>query len=132
MKTYSEREVFSQTDLAYYRKASRFVRALPSYDQHGEELRCHEVARAVAIILNISTVEDGYFELACQHTWLVLPTRHILDPYCVGRLPPVQLVAVVTTMPKRYNVRDIGITVRGDVVLHLTSLSRSPDGIGNT
>ncbi len=113
MRTYSEREVFGVSDLVYYRKARRAVQRMPSYDEHGLELRCHEVARAVARVLELpgEFVRDGYYELGCQHSWIVLPSGHVLDVYAVGRLPPVQLVAVVTTIPKRFTERDIGVVV---------------------
>jgi hypothetical protein len=113
METYSQREVFGTSDFIYYRKARRFVQRMPSYGSRGEQLRCHEVARAVVRVvgLPLEFVRDGYYELACQHSWIVLPSGHVLDAYAVGRHPPVQLVAVVTTLPKRFNERDIGVVV---------------------
>ena len=123
MRTYSEREVFDRDDLATYRLAERFVRLAPSVDRDGKELRCHEMARAVAMFAQLppDSVRDGYYELGCQHSWIVLPSRHVLDAYAVGRHPPVQLVAVVTTIPKRFVERDLGIAVDQETVDWLLS-----------
>jgi len=53
-------------------------------------------------------VVDGRYEIGCQHTWIRLPRGHILDVYSVGRHPPVALVAVVSTLPMRFEARDDG------------------------
>ena len=58
---------------------------------------------------------------AAEHSWIVLPSRHVLDAYAVGRHPPVQLVAVVTTIPKRFVERDLGIAVDQETVDWLLS-----------
>jgi hypothetical protein len=121
MKTYSEQEVFSQTDLLLYYEAKRIVDVLPRLDNGGEYVRCHELARVVAgrIAWEIGKeleVVDGMYEVGAEHSWCMTPDGHILDVYAVGRMPPVQLVARTLTMPNRYTERDIGLKVRDDVV----------------
>jgi len=101
MKTYSETDVFTAEDLRAWRLATAIVARFPDNDVHGNALRCHEVATAVGRLLKLS-VEHGMYEVAAQHSWLRLPSGHILDAYAMGRLPPVILVAVVLTMPVRY------------------------------
>jgi hypothetical protein len=116
--SYSEREVFNVEDLILLRKAQRIVQQLPERDAAGDEVRCHEVARVVGSILSL-TVCDGIYEISMDHSWLRLRTGHILDTYCVGRHPQVQLVAVVTAMPLRYkecSLERLKVTIRSDVV----------------
>lgn len=60
------------------------VEALP------REFRCHEVARAVGKLLSVPVV-DGHHGTV-EHSWCVVDERIILDVWCVGRLPRVQLV----------------------------------------
>ncbi len=70
----------------------------------GIELRCHELARAVARGLvhrghSGVTVIDGQLYMI-EHSWLLLPPSRLpaamrpalLDVYCPGRLPQVQLI----------------------------------------
>lgn len=118
MITYSQREVFKQTDMKYFEEASGLVARMPDFDNELRELRCHEVAQVVGCLLDLR-VRDGKYEIGCEHSWLVLPTGNILDVYAVGRHPPVQLVAVVLTMPVRYREMDIGLKIRHQVVEQL-------------
>jgi hypothetical protein len=66
-----------------------------------EDLRCHEVARAVAIVLGLE-VQDGKYGMV-EHSWVLLPRRTycstILDVYSVGRLPLVQLIHHTEILP---------------------------------
>ena len=121
MKTYSESEVFSKEDVENYQHATKIVDLLPDTDTKGRILRCHEVARVVGKILGLP-VEDGKFEVGVEHSWCPLPSRHILDVYTVGRLPPVQLVACVSSLPNRFTAKNIDLEVREDVVDHLVRL----------
>jgi hypothetical protein len=97
MKSYAAIEIFSEDELNLLGLAERIVEGLP--DEHdGELLRCHEVARIVARRLDRRdlTVIDGKYG-PVEHTWIHLArakrgTPLILDAYCVGRLPQVQLV----------------------------------------
>jgi hypothetical protein len=125
VKTYSELEVFSSRELYDFKEATRLVSLMPDVDQHGRELRCHEVARVVGRELGLPWY-DGKYEYGCEHSWLgaLPPSRHILDVYTVGRLPPVQLVAVVTTLPTRYKVLGQRTDIREDVVRYLRNYLR--------
>jgi hypothetical protein len=120
MKTYSEREVFDERDLSAFEHARQIVEVLPDYDQEGEQLRCHEVAALVGKILELP-VRHGKYELGSEHSWLELPSRHILDVYAVGRIPPVQLVARVAAMPLRYREMDIDLELRTETLYFLES-----------
>jgi hypothetical protein len=98
-------------------RAQVIVQGMPNgwCDQHGDLLRCHEVARFVGVRLGLA-VCDGIYEIAMQHSWCVLPSRHILDVYAVGRLPPVQLVARTSVLPLRFTEKAISVVVKEDVV----------------
>jgi hypothetical protein len=70
-------------------------------DEHlvGRLLRCHELARAVAMLLGMDpwrVVVDGLYLGRIDHSWIQLAQqgrqRLILDTYCPCRIPPVQLV----------------------------------------
>lgn len=119
MTPYVQREVFRAFEQEVYRKAERAVRSLGP--EWGNELRCHELARAVHRFLDIGSmhVVDGKLGI-CEHSWLeiVVPIaetengksefvrrrvyqratdnrwmrRVILDVYVPGRLPQVQLI----------------------------------------
>lgn len=62
--------------------------------RRGDEVRCHELARAVHRCLGglRTAVADGYLGFV-EHSWLELPGRLVLDVYAPGRLPQVQLVS---------------------------------------
>ena len=107
MKGYARTRVFDATTLAMLADAERAVAAIP--DSLGE-VRCHEVARAVAGYLfhrkhigrALMAVDGTYGSpggLRHEHSWIeVWPSGSprgplfIIDPYAVGRLPQVQLV----------------------------------------
>lgn len=119
MQTYSEREVFPQYEQLMFQRATRVVGVLPD-TVNGQELRCHEVARIVAYVLGVGFV-DGRYEIGAEHSWCTfVDSPHILDVYTVGRLPPVQLVAVVPTMPARYTPGPRRDDIRELVVERLT------------
>lgn len=128
MKGYSAFEVFKQYELLLYERARLLVEEFPERDQEGRHLRCHEVARAVGALLELEVV-DGKYEVGAEHSWLVV-TRlvgHfrwwcILDPYVVGRMPPVQLIAVVPMMPLRYTPGAMRTDIRNDVVKYLKEM----------
>jgi len=109
MKSYSESgEVFNKTAIVLLNRAIEIIKVIPNKN-NGALVRCHEVARIVAKILNIY-VQDGFYGYA-DHSWCWLskpPTEfignssmpHILDPYCVGSLPQVRILAGgSTTLP---------------------------------
>ncbi len=92
---YAERECFDAAELKLLRRASELV-ALAPYELPSGTVRCHELTRAVGRILDLP-VQDGHHG-AVQHSWLwtgkfPVESKHpnILDVYCVGRMPQVQL-----------------------------------------
>lgn len=96
MRGYSHKHIFNSAELSLLALAETCVRAVE--DPSEQTIRCHELARAVGKVLGLDHV-DGKYGIV-EHTWLVLDTfegsrrRCILDVYCVGRLPMVQLVDV--------------------------------------
>lgn len=91
MKSYAEREVFAEDALAAVEIAAALVARVGNH--WGNELRCHELARAVGKLLNLEVVDGKYF--AVEHTWLLFhhpQGAHILDVYVPGRVPQVQLI----------------------------------------
>jgi hypothetical protein len=96
------------------RRVSHFVGIVPEQDEGGQEVRCHELARAVQSFLSQSEplyrweVCDGKFLRLYDHSWLELTTprdeltkrairisgteRVVLDVYAIGAVPQVQMV----------------------------------------
>lgn len=94
--------------------AQVFVASIPTHLQtDGEEIRCHELARATARVITRPdrwawtgflrlTVEDGRFcpwqgGLSIDHSWIEIvdSAQHVisfLDVYAIGRMPQVQLI----------------------------------------
>jgi hypothetical protein len=97
VKSYSETTVFTNRDKAILGAAIQIVQAFPDHEPDKDPWRCHEVARAVVRLMPATlglVVVDGQFAGA-QHSWLAYRDdgrTRILDVYCVGRLPMVQLV----------------------------------------
>lgn len=91
--------------------ATAMFEALPTTREPG--LRCHEVARAVARTLTLKTdlldntepkiefvIVDGTYGPGGEHSWIDVlinnVQRCVLDPYCIGRMPPVALVDITS------------------------------------
>lgn len=103
MDSYSEKEIFSAREMSLFRVSTALVAAFPSTDCFGKPLRCHEVSRTVGELLYLEP-QDGFYGFV-DHTWLwTSPLKtsnlvgrlgfpNILDPYSVGSMPPVRLVA---------------------------------------
>src|SRR5262245_48393797 len=100
MKGYSVTDIFTEAELDVHRTATLLVGNLPDIP----ELRCHELARAVAEFLTTRYVHIGFHIVdgkfgTVDHSWLVFRNprkdvcyRHtILDVYSVGSVPVVQL-----------------------------------------
>ncbi len=115
MKTYSELEMVSVEDLRAWSQATAIVEGLPTFEPGGEWLRCHEIARLVGRRLDLA-VEDGFYEIAMEHSWLRTRGGHVLDVYAPARIPPVVLVVSARLMPTRYRIADIGLEVRARVL----------------
>jgi hypothetical protein len=102
MHSYSERVRFTKREGKILSSASLAVALLPTdLDPSGEELRCHELARAIGELLNLRVV-DGMYGLV-DHSWCVITAApeagsdasswdKILDVYAIGRCPQVQLI----------------------------------------
>jgi hypothetical protein len=114
MLSYAERECFDGFAQSIWEDAVDLVKRVDN--GHGNEVRCHELARAALKALtelnqsklqrNGASLElvDGRLWLI-EHSWIVFSgryaaalarhessRRYILDVYCPGRLPQVQLL----------------------------------------
>lgn len=99
MITYAERVCFRGRHLELRAHVETLVSRVSN--AWGNELRCHELARAVARVVGEHgmIVVDGKCG-PIEHSWLFLPAVEIsaaviLDPYVPGRLPAVQLIDLV-------------------------------------
>lgn len=91
MITYAERVCFRPLHLQLLARVEVLVARVS--DGWGDELRCHELARAVQIVMEHPgvVVVDGKCG-PVEHSWLVCDDAVILDPYAPGRMPAVQIV----------------------------------------
>lgn len=91
MITYVERVCFREAHLRLLSRAEAYVARVS--DSWGDELRCHELARAIHRVVGEHElhVVDGQCG-AIEHSWLSFPDGVILDPYAPGRRPAVQIV----------------------------------------
>lgn len=111
MITYAERACFKQAHLRLLRRVEESVARVSN--TWGNELRCHELARAVHLIVYAAEHKIAVVDGKCgpiEHSWLVLSDGAILDPYVPGRLPAVQVIdpIVATTYrpgPGRADIR---------------------------
>lgn len=114
MRSHSERSVFDPRHLDLWRRASRLVDRIG--DDWSDELRCHELARAVCRALPVGGdrcfcfVRDGALN-AIEHSWIELfldglgqPCVSILDVYAPGRMPQVQLVHDSHVIARGYKI----------------------------
>jgi hypothetical protein len=71
MRSYSETNVFLSEHLALFKEVQTLVSSFPDTDNEGRLLRCHEVARAVAIAFDLIVIDGVY---GCvQHSWCLIP-----------------------------------------------------------
>lgn len=128
MTPYVQREIFRQFEQVLLNRAVRAVSLLDA--SWGNELRCHELARAVHQLLDANglSVVDGKLG-SVEHTWLelIVPMgemerrtpafkrraipdspgymrKVILDVYTPGRLPQVQLIDPFALLDPVYKV----------------------------
>jgi hypothetical protein len=89
---YAERVCFTPSHLDVLTRTQALVARVS--DAWGNELRCHELARAVQLVLaheqRIEVVDGKCGPV--EHSWLCFPDGVILDVYAPGRLPAVQIV----------------------------------------
>lgn len=124
---YAERHHLSPVLVAVYRRACTLVERVSHTARDGSEVRCHELARAVAHRLAVggsaAEVVDG--SLWCvEHTWILLQgqgERALLDVYAPGRVPQVQLLHDHPVVSRGYERgperRDVRQVVVDDLLL---------------
>lgn len=125
-KSYCEAKIFTRRELDLLTNAQTLVSKFPSHDLKGEWVRCHEMVRVVATSLDLQ-VMDGFYGMA-DHSWIWTsklkifePPPNILDIYCPGRLPQVQLVHSSNYLPFEYRRGPVREDVRQDVIDYLQS-----------
>lgn len=85
------RKFISNDDSKTFERVRELVLNLPDLDFGESEegkgiiLSCHMLAIAIAKFLNLEVVH-GYFCSMYQHSWVVTPTKHIIDVYPIGIL----------------------------------------------
>lgn len=108
MITYAERVCFSPYHLRLLSRVEVLVARVSC--AWGNELRCHELARAVQHVLDEDPTDIAVVDGKCgpvEHSWLVSAGGVILDPYVPGRLPSVQIVdLIVGTLYRGGSPRD--------------------------
>src|SRR5437763_1419140 len=85
-------------DAFRFSNMSASQRALWCSAYPGNELRCHELARAVHLVVHAREYKLVVVDGKCgpiEHSWIHLSDGVILDPYVPGRMPAVQLVDLV-------------------------------------
>lgn len=132
---YAQKEVFSAFELERLSLAAKLVDQLPAMVLGDEDwIRCHELTRAVGPLLGLPWC-DGHYGMV-EHSWLwtkplepFSPPPNIIDLYCPGRLPQVQLVHSSSHLPYEYRRSSSRDDIRPTVVEYLTKalndLSRS-------
>lgn len=86
---YAAAEIFTPEDFRLLKRATLIVSRLPAQID-GDWVRCHELARVVGKLLDLQAFDGKYG--AVEHSWLLTPSRNVLDPYVPARVPQVQLV----------------------------------------
>lgn len=127
MRSYAEREIFTDEEQATWCDAVDIVNRVSK--RWDNELRCHELARAVASQLalldrRVEVVDGKLF--AIEHSWLVIPPQGavrqraaILDVYCPGRIPQVQLIDQHFIVARGYEPGPDRTDLRYDVLTRL-------------
>ena len=126
MITYAERACFRPAHLQLFVRVQAYVSRVS--DTWGNELRCHELARAVQCVSGIDrlVVVDGKCG-PVEHSWLRFPDSVILDPYAPGRMPGVQIVdPIVGSAYRAGQARD---DIKQDVVDRLVREMRSTSSV---
>jgi len=91
--TYAERACFREPHLRLLAHVEAYVARVPA--AWGNELRCHELARAVNLLVYAREHKLDVVDGKCgpiEHSWLRFSDGVILDPYAPGRMPAVQIV----------------------------------------
>lgn len=121
------RRFFTDNELSKLLRAMQLVEAIP--DEMSEGLRCHELARALGIVLGLK-VRDGKYG-PVEHSWLLTEGRdgdpNILDPYVPAHVPQVQLREMnVAFMPHPYSYYPMARTdIKQDMVEKLVAIFKA-------
>jgi hypothetical protein len=130
MISYAEREIFTDREMALWCDACDLIKRVSL--AWTNELRCHELARAAHAALGRlryrgspykTTVVDGKL-WAIEHSWLVVPAQGprgltrtaILDVYCPGRMPQVQLLDNHFVIARGYEPGEPRTDIKLDIV----------------
>lgn len=122
MITYAERACFKPAHLRLLRRVEECVARVSS--RWGNELRCHELARAVHLVVYDREYKLAVVDGKCgpiEHSWLRFSDGVILDPYVPGRVPAVQIVDPIVGTAYRSDAarRDIRQTIIDTLVLEM-------------
>lgn len=93
MITYAERACFREAHLSLLARVETYVARVSK--AWGNELRCHELARAVHLVVHEREHKIDVVDGKCgpiEHSWLRFSDGVILDPYAPGRMPAVQMI----------------------------------------
>lgn len=134
MITYAERACFRDSHLCLLDRVQQYVSRVSN--SWGNELRCHELARAVQQAALADSTRGWIVRAArelivvdgkcgpIEHSWLLFPDGVILDPYVPGRMPAVQLVdSIVGTMYRPGDARpDIKQMIVDQIVREMCSV----------
>jgi len=131
VRSYADREIFNDREKATWCDAVDMVARVRS--TWGNELRCHELVRATAKVLGQLSRQvmlvDGKL-WAIEHSWLTLHTplgRHaILDVYCPGRIPQVQLIDAHWSVSRGYEPGPVRTDIKLDIVEKLVQEMHHP------
>lgn len=139
MTPYVQRDIFMAFEQVAFARANRLVGCVGSH--WGNELRCHELTRAVHVVLDIGSarVVDGIIGVV-EHSWIEIGVpvaelerkrvdrgdnrKVILDVYCPGRLPQVQLIDPFVLLRPLYKERKPRTDIRTEVVASLVGEMR--------
>ena len=132
MITYAERTIFSAKACALYADAVDVLKRVG--DHWANELRCHELVRATRGVLELLGHEnivhvDGKLGMI-EHSWLIgythsvfsgmlVKSDYILDVYCPGRIPSVQLIHCSHAITNNYIEGERRVDIKHDIIAKL-------------
>lgn len=130
MRSYAEKTLFSPEQVLLHQKAEILIENSPDELFGPNLLRCHELAAAVGIYLDLER-HDGYLR-GVQHSWLTIGPYSdmggvVLDVYMPGSLPQVQLIETRTPGSPYYQTYKIGrprTDIKADQVQSLIQVFR--------
>ena len=129
--TYAERACFRDLHLCLLARVTTYVDRVSS--TWGNELRCHELARAVLRVAHSDAahglivgyaqeldVVDGHCG-PIEHSWLRFTDGVILDAYAPGRIPAVQIIDPIVGAAYRQGTArtDIRVAILDRLVLEM-------------